>query len=69
MVRAAYEKAYALDGAWAPGSFRAEPAGPLATDIRFDDREGHHWKGVLEVEPVADDPHQIAVRIAIDRAG
>lgn len=69
LVRAAYEQAYALDGAWAPGSFRAEPTGPLATDIRFDDREGHHWKGVLAVDPVMDDPHQVAIRIAIDRAG
>ncbi|MBS0297949.1 MAG: DJ-1/PfpI family protein [Proteobacteria bacterium] len=65
-----YGAAYALDGgAWAPKSFHAEAAGPLATRIRFDDRDGGHWKGALTVEPVEGEAHQVAIRIAVDRAG
>ncbi len=68
-VTAAYEKEYALDGPWAPGSFRAKSAGPLTTDMTFDDREGHHWKGVLTVEPADVGAQQVAIRIAINRVG
>ncbi len=66
-VKTAYEKAYALDGTWAPGSFKAEPSGPLALAFRFDDRDGHHWTGVIAAEPVEGEAGQLALRIAIDR--
>jgi putative intracellular protease/amidase len=68
MLKTAYENAYSLGGAWAPKSFRMEPAGPLATALRFDDREGHHWTGMLTVEPQSE-ANQVAVHIAINRIG
>jgi|HubBroStandDraft_1064217.scaffolds.fasta_scaffold05237_5 putative intracellular protease/amidase len=68
-VKAAYEKAYALDGPWAAGSFRASSTSPLTTDMTFDDREGHHWKGAVKVEPADGDANQVAIRIAINRVG
>jgi len=67
-LETAYEGAYSQEGPWAPGSFHAEAAGPTAARLRFDDREGHHWKGELSVEPAKDEPDQGAVRISIDRA-
>lgn len=70
LVKTAYENAYALDGGpWAPKSVRMEPAGPLAAKLRFDDREGHHWQGVLTVAPVEGEKQQLAFRFAIDRVG
>jgi putative intracellular protease/amidase len=68
-VKAAYEKGYTSDGPWAPGSFRAKAAGPLNADMTLDDREGHHWKGVMTVETADGDAQQIAIRIAINRVG
>jgi hypothetical protein len=67
LVKAAYETAYAKDGLWATGSFRATSAGPTAANMRFDDRAGHHWTGALSVEPVKDEAGQAAIRIAIRR--
>jgi putative intracellular protease/amidase len=69
MVKTAYKKAYSLEGPWAPNSLRMEPAGPLASSMRFDDRQGRHWKGTVTVDAVAGEAHQIALRIAIDRIG
>jgi hypothetical protein len=60
-----YEKAYATDGLWSPGSFKIAAAGPLAADLNFDDREGGHWSGVLTVEPSSTDEGQFGVRMVI----
>lgn len=69
-IKPAYEKAYSMDGApWAPKSFRTKPAGPLAMNMRFDDREGRHWEGALKVEPVEGEADQVAVRVAVNRIG
>lgn len=68
-MQAAYEKAYAADGPWSPGSFHAAAAGPLKADLGYDDRDGHHWQGTLTVEPVPSGTHQFVVRFAIARAG
>lgn len=57
-LKTAYENAYSLD-----------PAGPLTTNMRFEDREGHKWKGVLSVEPVQGEECQVAIRIAVDHVG
>jgi putative intracellular protease/amidase len=67
-VRTAYEKAYAADGPWSPGSFHLESSGPLKAALRFNDRDDHHWQGTLTVEPVATDPHQILLRVMTARA-
>ena len=68
LMKTTFEKAYALDGGpWAPKSFRMESAGPLAAKLQFDDREGHHWKGLLTVAPVEGEAQQLAFRFAIDR--
>jgi len=67
-VQSAYEKAYAADGSWSPGSFHMSPSGPLKAGLRFDDRDGHHWQGALSVEPIATEPHQFVVRIVTARA-
>lgn len=68
-LKTAFERGYSADGApWAPKSVRFESAGPLNANLRFDDREGHHWKGVLSVAPESD-AHQIVWRLAIDRVG
>jgi putative intracellular protease/amidase len=69
IVKAAYENAYALEGPWAPKSFRLTPSGATAATIAFDDREGHHWKGVISVEQVKGETSQLAMRFAIDRIG
>jgi len=68
-LKAAYASAYALEGPWAPGSVRMAPAGPLATTLRFKDRQGHAWSGRIAVEPEPGEAHQVAVRIAVKRAG
>jgi putative intracellular protease/amidase len=69
-LKTAYENAYSLDGGpWAPKSFRTEPNGPLAANVRFDDREGRHWKGTLSLDPVEGEANQVAIRIAVDRVG
>jgi putative intracellular protease/amidase len=67
-VQTAYERAYAADGPWSPGSFHMESSGPLKAALRFDDRDGHHWQGTLTVEPVAADVHQIVLRVVTARA-
>jgi putative intracellular protease/amidase len=67
-VQTAYEKAYAADGTWSPGSFHMTSSGPLKASVRFDDRDGHHWQGALSVEPIATDAHQFLVRFVTARA-
>jgi putative intracellular protease/amidase len=69
VVKAAYEKAYAAPGPWAPGSVRAASTGPLASEWRFDDRDGAHWRMVLTVEPTTNDPHQYTIQMVTDRIG
>jgi hypothetical protein len=66
-MQAAYEKAYAADGPWSPGSFHAATVGQLKADLGYDDRDGHHWQGTLTVEPVPG-THQFVVRLASARA-
>jgi putative intracellular protease/amidase len=68
-VKAAYEKVYAADGPWAPGSVRAASSGPLASEWRFDDRDGGHWRMALTVEPTTNDPHQFTIQTVTDRIG
>lgn len=69
-LKTAYENAYLQDGGpWAPKSFRTEPNGPLAANMRFDDREGRQWKGTLSLDPVEGEANQMAIRIAVDRVG
>jgi putative intracellular protease/amidase len=67
-VQTTYERAYAADGPWSPGSFHMESSGPLKAALRFNDRDGHHWQGALTVEPIAADTHQFVVRIVTARA-
>jgi putative intracellular protease/amidase len=67
-TQTAYEKAYAADGTWSPGSFHMASSGPLKASLRFDDRDGHHWQGALSVEPIATDAHQFLVRFVTARA-
>jgi putative intracellular protease/amidase len=69
VVKAAYQKAYTAEGGpWVPNSFAIEPAGPLTANLKFDDRDGQHWRGVLTVarEPEAG---ELSWRFAIERAG
>jgi putative intracellular protease/amidase len=68
-VKTAYEKAYAADGPWAPGSVRTASLGPLASEWRFDDRDGGHWRMALTVEPTTNDPHQFTIQMVTDRIG
>jgi putative intracellular protease/amidase len=68
VVQTAYEKAYAADGTWSPGSFHLTSSGPLKAGVSFDDRDGHHWQGALTVEPAAADAHQFLVRLVTARA-
>jgi len=69
LLKTAFQTGYSGDGgAWAPKSFQLTPSGPLTANLKFDDREGHHWKGVLAVEPESD-ASQVAWRLSIDRAG
>lgn len=60
-LKAALEKGYATEGLWSPGSFQMMSSGPLAADLRYGDRDGHHWKGNLTVAQSADDTHQFVV--------
>jgi len=68
VVQTAYEKAYAADGLWSPGSFHMASSGPLKAGVSFDDQDGHHWQGALTVEPTAGDAHQFLVRLVTARA-
>jgi putative intracellular protease/amidase len=67
VAQTAYEKAYAADGLWSPGSFRMASTGPLNAGLSFDDQDGHHWQGALTVEPT-EDAHQFLVRLVTARA-
>jgi hypothetical protein len=67
VAQTAYEKAYAADGLWSPGSFRMASTGPLNAGLSFDDQDGHHWQGALTVEPT-EDTHQFLVRLVTARA-
>ena len=66
-VQTAFEKAYAQEGPWGPGSVHITSSGSMKADLRFDDRDGHHWQGTITVEPVPTDSHQFVVRIATAR--
>jgi putative intracellular protease/amidase len=68
-VQTAFQKSYAEDGPWGPGSFHVNSSGPLKADLQFDDRDGHHWHGTLTLESVPSDAHQYIVRIATTRVG
>jgi putative intracellular protease/amidase len=68
-VLTAFQKAYAEQGPWGPGSAHVTSSGPMKADLRFDDRDGHHWHGTITVEAVPADSHQFVVRIATARAG
>lgn len=67
-VQTAFQRAYAEDGPWGPGSFRLTASGPLKANLLFDDRGGRHWRGTLALEPVPADAHQFVIRIATARA-
>jgi hypothetical protein len=67
-VKAAYEKGYAAQGPWSPGSIQAASSGLLAMTWRFDDRQGHRWHATLTVEPVPNDSHQFIVRLATSQS-
>jgi putative intracellular protease/amidase len=67
-IQSAYEKAYAKDGPWSPGSFRMASSGPLSAGLRFDDSDGHHWQGALTVEPAGAGADQFMVRLVTARA-
>jgi putative intracellular protease/amidase len=66
-MQSAYEKAYAAQGPWRPGSFRMASSGPLNAGLSFDDQDGHHWQGALTVEPTGD-AHQFQARLVTARA-
>jgi putative intracellular protease/amidase len=68
-VQTAFQKAYAEDGPWGPGTFHVTSSGPLMADLHFDDRDGHHWLGTLTLEAVPSDAQRFIVRIATIRAG
>lgn len=68
-VQGAFEKAYTENGRWQPGSFHATSVGPLKSNLRLSDREGHDWSGTLTVEAIPSDPHEFIVRIATVRIG
>lgn len=69
-MKSAYEKAYTAEGAWAPGTFHvASFSGPLAARWRFDDRDGHHWQGVLTVQPTSNDARQFVVSLVTNKIG
>ena len=67
-IKAAYETAYAQEGPWRPGSFKAATSGPLSDAIGYDDRDGHHWKGTLTVKPASADAHYFTVRFVTSRS-
>ena len=67
-IKSAYEKAYAADGPWAPGTFHITSVnGPLAAHWRFDDRRGHHWQGGLTVQPTSNDAKQFVVSLVTNQ--
>jgi hypothetical protein len=67
-IEAAYEKAYAVDGPWASGTFHIiSLGGPLAAHWRFDDRRGHHWQGVLTVQSTSNDAKQFVVSLVTNQ--
>jgi len=66
-VQTAFQKAYAEDGPWRPGSFQVSSSGPLAAELHFNDRDGHDWHGTLTLEAVPSDAHQFVLRIATAR--
>jgi hypothetical protein len=68
-LQAAYQKGYAADGPWAPGSFRMSAPEPLAAAWRFNDQKGGRWRGVLKVEASPANAHQFFVRLTTDRIG
>jgi hypothetical protein len=67
-IQSAYEKAYAKDGSWSPGSFCMASSGPLSAGLRFDHSDGHHWQGALTVEPAGAGADQFMVRLVTARA-
>jgi putative intracellular protease/amidase len=67
-LKAAFEKAYALEGPWRPGSFKAVASGPLLDNLDFDDRDSHHWKGTLTVEPDSANANNFTVRFVTRRS-
>ena len=49
-MQMAYEKAYAADGPWSPGSFHIESSGPLKAVLSFSDRDGQLRRSAGSVE-------------------
>ena len=69
-MKSAYEKAYTAEGPWAPGSFHVTSlSDPLAAHWRFDDPDGHHWQGVLTVQPTSNDARQFVVSLVTNKTG
>jgi hypothetical protein len=66
-VQTAFQKAYAEEGPWSPGSFQVTSSGPLTADLHFNDRDGHDWHGTLTLEAVPSDAQQFVLRIATAR--
>jgi putative intracellular protease/amidase len=66
-IQTAFQKAYAEEGPWRPGSFQLCSSGPLAADLHFNDRDGADWHGRLTLEAVSTDDHQFVLRIATAR--
>jgi hypothetical protein len=66
-IETKYQEAYQADGLWRPGSFQVASSSPNAADLRYDDREGHHWRGALTVQPSQGDPHQLVVGLITSR--
>jgi putative intracellular protease/amidase len=69
ILKTAYEEAYSKDGPWVPKSLRIQSTGPAAAKLWFDDRQGHHWKGVVAVESVDEGASQLAVHFTVNRIG
>jgi putative intracellular protease/amidase len=66
-VQTAFQKAYAEEGPWVPGSFKVSSSGPLAAHLHFNDRDGAEWHGTLTLEAIPADAHQFVLRIATAR--
>jgi putative intracellular protease/amidase len=66
-IETKYQKAYQADGEWRAGSFQVASSSPNEADLRYDDREGHHWRGALTVAPSAGDAHQFVVGLVTNR--
>jgi putative intracellular protease/amidase len=66
-IQTAFQKAYAEEGPWGPGSFQVASSGPLAADLRFNDRDGQGWHGTLTLQAVPADAHEFVLRIATAR--